>query len=1494
MKTWRREYCIRTIRSITLLVIAFLILQLEAGAQCHVAVQTTHTEISCLESEAQIVWTDMSNTAFDGNLLSKTGGGNSWNAGTASVTSIGYGGSIYLVVQSNNTERNFGLSLLNTGTDQNSIRHAFHLRDNGGLRIREFSSNRGDFGNYNIGDTLRIEHNQEGARYYRNSDLLYVSQLATVSTLIADVSLRNTAATLGSITLVNPTDGEFSFDTEGEGTGSTYEWFLNGITTGISDTDLNLTSLQDGDVVTCLLTPGTGSCFSGDTLSTTYTLRNRSNPEPFEFYITSTSSDEGCIEFREEVVWDQSELLNLEVEGSALTKFDGGSSWNGGAFSLNAINDNGYFEFIATETNLRRIVGISNSNINSNWNTIDYAFYLENNGDLSIRENGANRGDVGTYNTGDTLRISIENGVVHYYRNREILRVGGAATTLMYVDVSIRDEQGSIGEAHIVNLGEGTITAVAENSGTTPTYQWRRNGSPVGTSNNVYDGPAIEDGDVLSCDITPDANTCTPIVYSSNQIVSYFIQEPASSNFFISGDITGVACQQISEEVVWDISSIQNAQFENGVLTKVQGGSQWNAGASSLNRVGEGGYMEVIASESSRRRMIGLSDVDVNTNFNTIDFAFYLTQNGNLIIYEGGSNRGTFGTYSTNDTLRISVENSTVYYSRNSETIRIAPATPNLPLLVDVSMRDVNSTLSKVSVTNYSEGNFTAVAENAGLNPTFQWRLNGSPVGSNSSTYNNTSIVDGDQITCELTPDLGGCSSISYVSNLIEVSEVSEPTDINFFISGDIVTASCQQVSEEVVWDANSLENVEATGNTLEKVQGNGQWTGGAASLNQVGNEGYLEFIATETNRRRMIGLSDTDINSNFNTIDYAFYLQNNTNLTIYENGSNRGTFGTYSTGDTLRIAVENSTIHYYKNGEVVRIAPAAPTLPLIVDVSIRDTGGTLSNVSVTNNNDGNFTAFASNAGTSPNYQWRLNGAPVGTNSTSYSNPLFTDGDVITCELIPDLGGCGSTTYNSNAIEGVTIPDPPAISFYIASERVTDACQEAKEEVVWNLNSLENVDASGNSLLKVQGNGQWNGGASSINTVVNNGSFEFIASETNRRRMIGLSDVDVNSNFNTIDFAYFLLSNGQLRIYESGANRGTFGNYSTGDTLRIEVENNAIYYYRNQDLLRVATNTPNLPLIVDVSIRDVNGTITGATVTNPNGGNYTASVLNAGSSPSYQWFLNGTPVGTDSPNYSNSGVVSGDVITCELSPDLGGCSSTIYTSNTITLLEEPSVQTVSPIASNVSTASGYAFAEEDLVWDPNSLENVDANENNIVKFQSNNAWNGGAASTNRVYTNGYLEFSTNENNERKMVGLSTDNTNSNFNTIDFAFYMEGNGNLRIYESGANRGNFGTYQAGDLFRIGYQNGAIEYYRNGVLLRTVTGGAASYLVDVSIRDIGGTVVDAIAGNLTDGDFTVLADDAGTNPDYQWQLNGSNVGTGSTSYSNTNLVDGDILTC
>ncbi|MFN5832018.1 MAG: hypothetical protein ACK46R_14805, partial [Bacteroidota bacterium] len=228
------------------------------------------------------------------------------------------------------------------------------------------------------------------------------------------------------------------------------------------------------------------------------------------------------------------------------------------------------------------------------------------------------------------------------------------------------------------------------------------------------------------------------------------------------------------------------------------------------------------------------------------------------------------------------------------------------------------------------------------------------------------------------------------------------------------------------------------SGNGLIKTTSNNNWDGGAFSYNQVFNNGYLEFTATETNTDRMIGLSNTNTNSSFSSIRYAIGLRSNGVIDIYENNSYRGTFGTYATNDVFRVSVESNIVKYYKNNTLLFTSSLTPTTPLFADVSFYNINGTIANPVIANLTTGSFSSSLTN-GAASSYNWKLNGSPVGTNSSTYSNSSITVSDIITCDLVYN-SVCATPTISSNSIRIINgIGSPALIS--IGANPSTTNCQ---------------------------------------------------------------------------------------------------------------------------------------------------------------------------------------------------------------------------------------------------------------------------------------------------------------------------------------------------------------------------------------------------------------------------------------------------------------------
>jgi RHS repeat-associated protein len=163
-----------------------------------------------------------------------------------------------------------------------------------------------------------------------------------------------------------------------------------------------------------------------------------------------------------------------------------------------------------------------------------------------------------------------------------------------------------------------------------------------------------------------------------------------------------------------------------------------------------------------------------------------------------------------------------------------------------------------------------------------------------------------------------------------------------------LVTASIS--TQNVNWT--NTVGVSTASNSLTKTTSTGWGNSGAASTQSiVSGDGYVEVTASETNSPRIFGLNDTDVDQSWASIDFGFELDFNGVIYIFESGNNRGTFGTFSTGDKLQVAIIGGVVKYKKNGTVIYTSSVTPTYPLKIDTALYSANCTLNNVVISGNN---------------------------------------------------------------------------------------------------------------------------------------------------------------------------------------------------------------------------------------------------------------------------------------------------------------------------------------------------------------------------------------------------------------------------------------------------------------------------------------------------------------------------------------------------------------
>jgi hypothetical protein len=445
------------------------------------------------------------------------------------------------------------------------------------------------------------------------------------------------------------------------------------------------------------------------------------------------------------------------------------------------------------------------------------------------------------------------------------------------------------------------------------------------------------------------------------------------------------------------------------------------------------------------------------------------------------------------------------------------------------------------------------------------------------------------------------------------------------------------------------------------------------------------------------------------------------------------------------------------------------------------------------------------------------------------------------------------------------------------------------------------VSASGNDLVKT-GSVGWNAGAVTNETLAGDGYVEFTTGALGTAKAAGLSSGNGGQSPNDIDYAFYLTASGGLHVWEAGIDRGAFGVYVAGDVFRVQVLGGTVTYYRNGALLYTSAVLPTLPLLVDTSLNGVGATINDVVLgTAPaigwQGVSGVATTIdslvktrgtgwNAGAS---------THAGFSGDGYCSFTVDAGTKKMAGLSNGDSGVGYTdidfaIYPSSDQKVLVYESgtyrgtfgtyvagdqfrvesvagfiqyykngsmfyASTVAPSAPLVVDTSLYTtgatiqnvtISPASFYW--KSRVNITASGTSLTKSGSTAAWDAGASTAASLGGNVYAQFTTAESNTAKMVGLSRVDASRKFQDIEFALYLTAGGKVQVYESGVLRGTFGSYAAGNVFRVSAVGGVVTYSKNGAVFYTSSAPATSpLLLDTSLLTPGATVNDAVLASL-----------------------------------------------
>ena len=528
----------------------------------------------------------------------------------------------------------------------------------------------------------------------------------------------------------------------------------------------------------------------------------------------------------------------------------------------------------------------------------------------------------------------------------------------------------------------------------------------------------------------------------------------------------------------------------------------------------------------------------------------------------------------------------------------------------------VNITISASAnpVCNGTVVSFNSSAVSTGTYPVYQWQVNGVNAGANSPDYS-YSPQTGDVITCVLTSN--------------------EPCVLVSSDTSNSITLTVNPVLQTSVMIEPNV-NAVCAGTTV---------TFTATPENGGGSPVFAWFKGT------------IPVGGNLSTFSYV-----------------------PANGDIISCQMTSSAScpsqnPVVSNGVTMSVNPSLPVSVLIT----ADTNHVCAGTSVT------FTATPTNGGTTPNYQWKVNGTPVGTNSNTYSyipanNDIVTV--VLTSNAICPTGNPATSTpvvMVVNPVLPVSVSVNPSANPSCAGASVVFSATPINGGTLpayqWKVNGTIVSGAINSSYSYIPTNNDTIRVILNSNEICKTGSPAESAPVVMTLNPILPAGISISASANPVcsgSSATFTAtpsnggSNPEYQWKVNGSNTGSNNpsfSYTpaAGDQVSCMMTSNASCPSGNPATSNSITMALTSTTPVSVSItRSADNVCQGTSLT------FTATAVNAGTTPVYQWKVNGSGTGTNSPSFTYT-PANNDVVTCSLYGDVTCPSPNPAISNSLTM-----------------------------------------------------------------------------------------------------------------------------------------------------------------------------------------------------------------------------------
>jgi hypothetical protein len=645
----------------------------------------------------------------------------------------------------------------------------------------------------------------------------------------------------------------------------------------------------------------------------------------------------------------------------------------------------------------------------------------------------------------------------------------------------------------------------------------------------------------------------------------------------------------------------------------------------------------------------------------------------------------------------------------------------------------VSISTSQTTICAGTSVSFTATPTNGGTTPTYAWTVNGSPVGTNSASFTSNTLTNNATVQVTMTSNLACVSPLSAVSNTVTMvvngtvaPSVSISTSQTTICAGTSVTFTATPTNggttPTYAWTVNGspvgTNSASFTSNTLtNNATVQVTMTSNLACVSPSNAASNTISITVNPIVTPIVGISATPGSTTCVSVP----------VTLTASPTNGGTAPSYSwTANGNPVGTNSPTFVYTPSPSTVIIQVTMTSNATCLSTStstsigISVTGTSTPTVSISSNPsniicDGTpvtFSATPTSGGTSPVYNWTVNGNPVGSNSPTFSNSSLNDGDIVQVLLTSNANCISPSTASSNTI----IMEVNSGSDLAVTLNTTSSTFCSGQTVLFDATTTPSNLSNATYTWSINGTPQvGNSPAFSSNTLSNNDIVTVSIASTDNC----LNNSSATSNAITMtnsDVNYTALLNSD----NTGAVcNGTLVNFSVASN---PIPSNANYQWFVQGIAVSGNNSPTLSQVISptsnsvyvvITVADVcfspsvvttdtvqvqiqSQQITSVITVSPNDTPCPATPLSFGSTNLpvtgafiYQWNVNGNPIaGANSESLNVDVYNSGDIFSLTVSSN-DNCLAGPTNSNSITINNTANVVAqVSATASSSSICQG--------------------------------------------------------------------------------------------------------------------------------------------------------------------------------------------------------------